>query len=237
MVLSLTSEQYGRAQLYDVASTLLAQRISQVRGVGNVDIGGGAAPAVRVRLRIPEMNRAGLSLEAVRTAIAAANTHAPLGSLDDGERSWLVATNDQLHNAADYRGLVMRWQNGAAVRLGDIAEVSDAQQNAYNLGLTNGKPAVQLQVFRQPGANIIETIEAVKTLLPMLRATVPAGINVDVVLERTTTIRASLREIERSMLVSVVLVVLVVFVFLRRDRKSTRLNSSYSSVSRMPSSA
>ncbi len=218
MVLSLTSEQYGRAQLYDVASTLLAQRISQVRGVGNVDIGGGAAPAVRVRLRIPEMNRAGLSLEAVRTAIAAANTHAPLGSLDDGERSWLVATNDQLHNAADYRGLVMRWQNGAAVRLGDIAEVSDAQQNAYNLGLTNGKPAVQLQVFRQPGANIIETIEAVKTLLPMLRATVPAGINVDVVLERTTTIRASLREIERSMLVSVVLVVMVVFVFLRSGR-------------------
>ncbi|MDY7540246.1 efflux RND transporter permease subunit [Undibacterium sp. 5I1] len=215
LTLSLTSDQLGRGELYDVASTLLAQRIAQVKGVGNVDIGGGASPAVRVRVNLPELGRMGLSLEAVRTAISAANVATPKGSLDDGEHSWFVATNDQLKKADDYKRIIVRWQNGAAIYLGDVAEVKDMQQDLYNLGVTNDKPSVQLQVFRQPGANIIDTVEAIKAILPMLRATAPANVDIDMPLERTTTIRASLHEVERSLAISVGLVVLVVFLFLR----------------------
>ncbi|MDR3412438.1 MAG: efflux RND transporter permease subunit [Formivibrio sp.] len=218
MLLSLTSDRHTREQLYDAASTLLAQRIAQIKGVGQVDIGGGASPAVRVRVNLPALNRTGLSLEMVRAAIAAANAHAPTGNLDDGKNSWLIGTNDQLKTAQAYRQLVLRWQNGAALRLGDIADVQEMQQDLYNLGLTNGRPAVQLQVFREPGANIIDTVEAIKSALPALRATLPTGIDVNVALERTTTIRASLHEVERSLIISVILVVLVVFAFLRSAR-------------------
>jgi multidrug efflux pump len=218
MLLSLTSDRHDRAQLYDAASTLLSQRISQIEGVGSVDIGGGASPSVRIRINLPALNRTGLSLEAVRTLVAAANAHAPTGSLENGESSWLVGVNDQLKTAAEYRQLILRWKNGAPLRLGDIAEVRDMQQDIYNLGLTNSKPAVQLQIYREPGANIIETIKAVKATLPNLRATLPNGIDLDVSLERTTTILASLHEVERSLLISVGLVILVVFAFLRSTR-------------------
>ncbi|MFN7835696.1 MAG: multidrug efflux RND transporter permease subunit [Burkholderiaceae bacterium] len=218
VIVALTSDRHDRAQLYDLASTLMAQRIAQLSGVGNVDIGGGAAPAVRVRLNLAALNQMGLSLEAVRTAIGAANLRAPVGSLDDGTRSWLIATNDQLQNAEDYRSLILRWQNGTTVRLADIADVADLQQDIYNLGLANGKPAVLLQVQRQPGANILDTVEAVKAQLPGLQAALPPGIEARVVLERTPSIKASLRDVERSLLLSVVLVVGVVFVFLRNAR-------------------
>lgn len=218
MLLSLTSDRFDRGKLYDAASVLLSQRIAQIKGVGQVDIGGGASPSVRVRVNLPALNRTGMSLESVRAAIVAANAHAPTGSLDNEARSWLVGINDQLKSAAEYRRIVLRWQNGAPLRLGDVADVQDMQQDLYNLGLTNGKPAVQLQIYREPGANIIETIEAIKAALPNLRATLPTGIDVAVVLERTTTIRASVREVEHSLLISVMLVVAVVLGFLRSLR-------------------
>ena len=218
MLLSLTSDRHSREQLYDAASTLLAQRLAQVEGVGSVDIGGGASPAVRVRVNIPALQRTGLGLEDVRTAISSATAHAPTGNLADGDRSWLIGTNDQLKTPEEYRQLVLRWKNSAPVRLGDVADVQSMQQDLYNLGLTNGKPAVVMQVFRQPGANIIDTVEAIKAELPGLKTTLPAGIDVNVALERTTTIRASLHDVERSLLISVGLVILVVFVFLRSPR-------------------
>lgn len=218
MLLSLRSDRHSRGQLYDAASTLLSQRIAQIKGVGSVDIGGGASPAVRVRVNLPALNRTGLSLESVRNSIAAANAHAPTGMLDDGQRSWLIGTNDQLKTADEYRQLVLRWKNGAPLRLGDVAEVREMQQSLYNLGLTNGQETVQMQVFREPGANIIETVEAIKAALPSLQATLPTGIDMDIALERTTTILASLHEVERSLGLSVLLVVLVVFIFLRNGR-------------------
>ena len=218
ILLSLTSDRHSREQLYDAASTLLAQRLAQVQGVGSVDIGGAAAPAVRVRVNIPALQRTGLGLEDVRTAIGNATAHAPTGNLADGDRSWLIGTNDQLKTPEEFRQLVLRWKNNAAVRLSDVADVQSMQQDLYNLGLSNGKPAVVMQVFREPGANIIDTVEAIKAELPGLQATLPAGIDVNVALERTTTIRASLHDVERSLLISVGLVILVVFVFLRSPR-------------------
>lgn len=218
MMLSITSDRAGRAEMYDAADTLLQQRIMQVAGVGDVTITGGAAPAVRVQVNFPALDRAGISLETVRAAIAAASIHGPLGMVDAGDHSWIIATNDQLLTPDEYGRTVIQWSNGMAVRLRDVATITNAQQSRYNIALTNGHPAVQMQVYRQPGANIIETVAAVTDLLPRLEATLPPGMKVQVALERTTSIRASLTEIERSLLLSVVLVMLVVFVFLRDVR-------------------
>jgi multidrug efflux pump len=218
MILSLTSDTLTRGQMFDAGSTILAQKISQLPGVGNVNVGGSALPAVRVELNPPRLNAMGISLETVRTAIAASNSNRPKGSVGDGANHWQIYANDQGTTAADYLPLVIAYRNGAAVRLSDVAEVVDSVQDVRNDGLTNGKPSVQLIVYRQPGANIIETVEGVKALLPVLRASIPEAVNLDVVMERTTTIRASLREVERTLIIAVLLVIGVVYLFLRHGR-------------------
>ncbi len=218
VILSLTSDTQTRGQMYDAASTVLAQRISQVDGVGQVSVSGGALPAVRVELNLAALNRTGIALEDVRTAIAATNANRPKGLVEDADRLWQVGANDQAKTAADYRPLIVAYRNGAGVRLDDLAQVTDSVENIRNAGATNGKPSVLMFVYRQPGANIIDTVERVKSLLPQLKASIAQAINVDVVLERTTTIRASLREAERSLVLSVVLVILVVYLFLRDAR-------------------
>jgi multidrug efflux pump len=218
MILSLTSDTLTRGQMYDAASSVLAQRVAQVAGVGNVNVGGGALPGVRVEVNLPALNRTGLALEDVRAAIVATNANRPKGLVESGDRVWQVGANDQAKRASDYIPLVVAYRNGAAVRLGDIAQVVDSQENIRNAGATNGKPSIVVFVFRQPGANIIDTVERVKALLPQLRASIPAGIDLNVSMERTTTIRASLREAERSLVLAVFLVILVVFLFLRDVR-------------------
>ena len=218
MILSLTSKSLTRGQMYDAASTVLAQRISQIEGVGNVNVGGGALPAVRVALDLPTVAATGVSLEEVRGAIANNNVNRPKGVVEVGDRQWQIGANDQAKKAAEYLPLVVSWKNGAALRLSDIATVTDSVQDARNMGLTDGEPSVQLIIYRQPGANILETVERVKDLLPRLRATIPDAIDMEVVMERTTTIRASLREVERALAISIALVVIVVFAFLRSGR-------------------
>ena len=215
LILALTSETMTRGQMYDAASTVLAQRISQVDGVGQVTVGGGALPAVRVAVDLPALQRTGLSLEDVRTAIATTNVNRPKGILEDGEHSWLVGANDQGKKAADYVPIVVSWRGSAGVVLSDVARVSDSVENVRNAGATNGKPSITLLVFRQPGANIIETADRVQALLPQLRASIPPAIDLRVVGERTTTIRTSLHEAERTLALAVFLVTLVVFFFLR----------------------
>jgi multidrug efflux pump len=218
MIIALTSDSMTRGQIYDVASTVLAQRMAQVQGVGQVQVGGGALPAVRVELNLPALNRAGIALEDVRTAIATTNANRPKGSIEDDTRHWQIGANDQAKKAADYIPLIVSFRNNAPVRLGDIALVRDSVQDLRNAGSTNGKPSIQLLILRQPGANILDTIDRVRKLMPQLQASIPAAIDMTVVMERTSGIKASLREVERSLMISVALVILVVFVFLRDTR-------------------
>jgi multidrug efflux pump len=218
MVLALTSDLYTPGQLYDVASTVLAQKLSQVEGVGQVSVGGSSLPAVRVELNPTALNHHGIGLDEVRAALAAANANRPKGFLEDGERQWSIQASDQAKTAAEYRPLVVAYRNGAPVRLGDVADVVDSVQDVRNAGLANGKPAVILQISREPGANIIETVERVRDLLPFLRASIPAAVDLDLMMERTSTIRASLHEVERTLVIAIALVVAVVFVFLRSVR-------------------
>src|SRR6202140_3073866 len=218
MILGLTSKALTRGQMYDSASTVLAQKLLQVNGIGDVNVGGSSLPAVRVELNLPSMNGYGINPEAVRAAIAATNANRPKGALENGDRRWQILANDQSMYAKDYVPLIVGYHNGAAVRLGDIAQVSDSVQDLRNDGLANGDPAVMLILFRQPGANIIDTVDRVRSLLPHLRATIPASISLDVYMDRTPTIRASLRDVERALVISVALVVLSVFMFLRSAR-------------------
>src|SRR5712691_10565614 len=170
MLLSLTSELYERARMYDVASSVLQQKLAQVQGVGQVNVGGGALPAVRVDLNPTLVASYGLGLEDVRTALAAANANRPKGALANGRRSWTLSTTDQLLTAAEYRPLVIHYQNGAGVRLEDVANVTDSVEDIRNGGLSNGKPAILLIIFRQPGANIIETVDRIRAVLPQLKS-------------------------------------------------------------------
>jgi multidrug efflux pump len=218
MILAMTSERFNRGQLYDMASTNLAQRISQVSGVGQVTVGGGSLPAVRVELNPTLLNKLGIGFDEVRTAITSTNANRPKGFLDDGERYWQVQANDQAKTAKEYLPIVVAYRNGSAVRLGDLGDVVDSVQDLRNHGMANGKPAVLLIVNRQPNANIIETVDRVIALLPELRASIPSDVNLELMMERTTTIRASLREVERTLMISIALVVLVVFLFLRNGR-------------------
>ncbi|MGE5094613.1 MAG: efflux RND transporter permease subunit, partial [Betaproteobacteria bacterium] len=215
MILAMTSERFSRGQLYDIASTNLAQRISQVPGVGQVTVGGGSLPAVRVELNPSLLNKLGIGFDEVRTAITQTNANRPKGFLDDGERYWQVQANDQAKSAAEYVPIIVAYRNGSAVRLGDVADVVDSVQDLRNHGMANGKPAVLLIINRQPNANIIETVDRVIAMLPELRASIPGDVNLELMMERTTTIRASLREVERTLAISIALVVLVVFLFLR----------------------
>ena len=218
LILALTSATLTRGQLYDAASTVLAQRLSQVDGVGQVSVGGASLPAVRVEAEPDRLAAAGLSMDDVRTAIVATNANRPKGVVEDGSSAWQVGANDQARTADDYRPLIVSWKSGAAVRLGDVARVRDGVENDRNYGSANGRPAVLLMVNRQPGANIIETVDRVTALLPLLRASVSPAIDMDVVMDRTPTIRGSLHEVERTLVISVALVVMVVFLFLRNWR-------------------
>jgi multidrug efflux pump len=218
VILALTSPTLSRVQMYDAASTVLAQRLAQVDGVGQVTVGGSALPAVRVGLNPDALARHGLGSEEVRVAIAAANANRPKGSVEDGERAWQVGANDQARTAADYIPLIVGYRNGSAIRLGDIARVADSVQDERNAGLANGRPAVLLVVNRQPNANIIDTVDRIHALMPLLRASIPDSIQLDIVQDRTPTIRASLREVWHTLLIAIVLVIGVTFVFLGQWR-------------------
>lgn len=218
MILSITSDVLTRVQLYDAASTVLAQKISQLAGVGEVIVGGGALPAVRVNVIPDALHRAGLSMEDVRRALAGANAFLPKGVLENDENFRIVEADDQLRKAADYMGLVLARKEGKVIRLSDVATVEDSSQDVRNMAISNGKPAVLLIVFRAPGANIIETVDRIKGMMPQLRSWLPESADLSLRMDRSQTIRASLREVEKSLLLSMCLVVLVVFLFLRNGR-------------------
>ncbi len=218
LILALTSERFSRGQMYDMASTLLAQRLSQVDGVGQVTIGGGALPAVRVELQPDRLASHGVSLEAVRLAIVGNNAHRPKGWVEDAHRVWQIEANDQAKTAADYAPLVIRYRDGRAIRLQDVADVQDSVQDVRTDGISQGQPAVLLVLNQQPGANVIETVDKVREVLPMLEQSLPEGVAMTVVSDRTPTIRASLNEIQKSLALSMALVVLVVALFLKRWR-------------------
>ena len=220
LIVSLTSDSVTRPDIYDQANSILSQKLAQVDGVGQVYVAGGANPAVRAELDPNLLNKFGIGLDAVRVALGAANANRPKGEVANGEKSWPITDNDQMLHADQYRSLVVAYnkQNGAAVRLGDVGTVEDSVEDAHIYGLSDGKPAVLLIIFRQPGANIIQTVDNVLGLLPQLEASISPAIKLTVVSDRTTTVRASLRDIEITLVISVVLVILVVFVFLRTVR-------------------
>jgi multidrug efflux pump len=220
MIIALTSDKLAPAQLYDAASTVLQQRLSQVGGVGQVVVGGSSAPAVRINVNPTQLNGYGLQLEDVRTAVSAATANSAKGSFTNASESWQIAANDQLTKAADYRPLIVSYRNGAPVKLTDVAGVQDSVQTVRSMGLANGKRAALLIIFRQPGANIIKTVDAIRATLPQLHASINPSIELTVALDQTVTIRASVKDIERTLLISIALVVMVVFLFLR-DWRST----------------
>src|SRR6266700_1909884 len=218
MILALTSDTMTQGQMYDAGSTIIAQKLSQLQGVGQVQVGGSSLPAVRVELNPQTLNKYGIGFEDVRTVLAATNANRPKGSLEAGDRHWQIYANDQAKKAADYLPLIVAYRNGSAVKLTDLGNVVDSVQDLRNAGSSNGKPSVLIIISRQPNANIIETVDSITEMLPYLRASIPSAIKVDVVMERTTTIRASLRDVERTLIIAVLLVVLVVFLFLRNAR-------------------
>jgi multidrug efflux pump len=218
LILALTSTTLDRGRMYDAASSILQQKLSQVPGVGQVIVGGGALPAVRVEVNPLALSRYGIGLEDVRGVLAATNVNRPKGQLTDDRRASELRANDQLLKAEQYAPLIVAYQAGRPVRLTDVASVVDSVEDVRNTGLSNKRPAVVLVIFRQPGANIIDTVDRVRDLLPQLRASIPATIDLDVVLDRSSTIRASLHDVERTLVISVVLVTLVVFAFLRSVR-------------------
>ena len=218
MVMTLTSDSMSRGQMYDVASTVVAQKLSQVRGVGQVTVGGSSLPAVRAELNPDTLNAYGIGLSDVRNALAAANANRPKGLLEGGERVWWLYANDQARSAAEYLPMIVAYRNGAAVRLSDVAEVNDSVQDIRNAGEANGRPAVLIIINREPNANILQTVQRIRDLEPFLTASIPAAADLGVAMERTSTIRASLYEVEKTLLIAVALVILVVFVFLRRAR-------------------
>jgi hydrophobe/amphiphile efflux-1 (HAE1) family protein len=220
LIVSMTSDSITRPDIYDAANSILSQKLAQVDGVGQVYVAGGANPAVRAELDPNLLNKFGVGLDAVRVALANANANRPKGQVANAQKSWPISDNDQMLHADQYRPLVVAYnpQNGAAVRLGDVGTVEDSVEDAHIYGLSDGKPAVLLIIFRQPGANIIQTVDNVLNLLPQLEAAISPAIKLTVVSDRTTTVRASLHDIEITLVISVVLVILVVFVFLRTVR-------------------
>ncbi len=215
MILALTSATLTQGQLYDSAATVLEQKLSQMPGVGEVDVNGSALPAVRVELNPGALFKYGIGLEDVRAALASANANAPKGSIEQGPRHFQIYTNDQASHAADYRPLIVAYRNGAPVRLTDVAEVNDSVEDLRNAGLFNGKPSVSILIFREPGANIITTVDGIRAILPQLQASLPGAAEVQVAIDRTPTVRASLNDTQRTLLIAIGLVILVVFVFLR----------------------
>ena len=227
LILALTSDTITLPQMYDAADSVLAQKLAQVSGVGQVFVGGSARPAVRAEVNPNQLNKLGLGLDAVRTALAAANANRPKGELADAVNAWAIQSNDQIKTADKYRPLIVSYQNGAPVRLADVAKVNDSVEDIRVIGLeghnttdasAQGKPATLIIIFRQPGANILDTVDRVYQLLPQLASSISPAIHLDVVMDRTTTIRASVHDIEITLMISVVLVILVVFAFLRTVR-------------------
>jgi multidrug efflux pump len=218
MILGLTSDKYGPDKIYDEASTVLAQKLSQIQGVGQVSVGGGALPSVRVEANPTQLAGYGLTLANLQSVLTLQNADLAKGQISDGTVTADILANDQISHAADYKPIVVGYKNGAAVRLSDVAEVIDSVQNVRAAGYLNGKRSVTVIIFRQPGANIIETVDRVRAQLPFIQATIPLGIDTTIVLDRTTTIRASVSDVERTLLISIGLVILVVFVFLRNGR-------------------
>ncbi len=218
LILALTSDTMSTGELYDAGSTILQQRLSRVEGVGQVYVGGSSLPAVRVELNPHALSRHGVGLEDVRQTLASTNVRRPGGRLVDGETVRQIDTNDQLHTAAEYRPIIVAWENGAPLRLSDVAEVRDSVEDVRAGGLSNGQPAVLVVIFRSPGANVIATVERVRAVLPGLEAALPAAVKSTVVLDRTPTIRSSLHDVEIALLISVILVTLVVFAFLKSPR-------------------
>src|SRR5450432_2242600 len=220
LILGLTSEIITLPQIYDAADSILSQKLAQIEGVGQVFVGGGAQPAVRAELNPTLLNKLGVGLDTVRTALGNANANAPKGAIDGPVNSWTLDDNDQIFTADQYRRLIVSYNNGGPVRLGDVGTVKDSVADIRNIGLSGGKPAVLIIVFRQPGANIIATVDRVRAALPLLKSSISPAIDVNVVLDRTTTVRASVHDIEFTLLISVVLVILVVFAFLRTFRST-----------------
>jgi len=218
IVLTLTSDTQTRGDLYDAASTVLAQKLSQVDGIGEVVVGGSSLPAVRADLVPQALYKYGIGLEDVRAALASANAHSPKGGIDVGDQRYQIYANDQANKAADYKSLIVAYRNGAPIRLSDVGEVTDSVENLRNAGLADGKPAVLLILYRQPGANIISTVDLVKALMPQLKASVSPAIDIGLAVDRSTTIRTSLRDVERTLIIAVLLVIVVVFAFLRNLR-------------------
>src|SRR3989441_321029 len=218
LILALTSDTITLPQMYDAADSVLSQKLAQVSGVGQAFVGGAARPAVRAEVNPNLLNKLGLGLDAVRTALGSANANRPKGEVANAINAWAITDNDQIKVADKYRPLIVAYQNGAPVRLGDVSQVDDSVEDTRVVGLSQGKPAVLIIVFRQPGANIIQTVDNVRALLPQLSASISPAIHLDVVMDRTTTIRASVRDIEITLLISVMLVILVVFAFLRTVR-------------------
>jgi multidrug efflux pump len=218
LIMALTSEIVGKPQMYDAASSIIQQKLSQVKGVGQVIVGGSSLPAVRVELNPMALSKYGISLENVRGVLSSTNVNRPKGQLTKGDKSWEVRTNDQLSKAVQYQPLVVTYRAGAAVRLPDIATVQDSVEDLRAAGYVNGKPAVMVIVFRQPGANIIETVDSIRGLLPQFEAALPGSVKLSVVVDRTPPIRRSLHDVEMSLLISGALVILVVFWFLRNVR-------------------
>jgi multidrug efflux pump len=221
LILAMTSKTLTQGQMYDAASNVFQQQLSQISGIGQVIIGGSALPAVRVELNPQALYKYGIGLEDIRAALASANANSPKGTIDDGNSRYQIYTNDQAVKAADYSPLVIAYRNGAAVRLSDVSDVVYSVEDVRNLGLSNGQPSVLVILFRQPGANIIDTIDSVKAALPHLEAAMPADVNVTIAIDRSSTIRQSLYDTEVTLVIAIILVTLVVYLFLRDIRSTT----------------
>src|SRR6202011_5592096 len=218
MIAGLTSDKYGPDKLYDEASTVIQQKLSQSQGVGQVNVGGGAFPSVRVEVNPTKLAGYGLAMTDLQSVLRLQNSDLAKGQISNDATSADILANDQISHAEDYKPIIVGYKNGAAVRLSDVANVIDSVQNVRTAGYLNGKRAVMLVIFRQPGANIIDTVDRVRAELPSIQASIPQGIDVTIVLDRTTTIRASVSDVERTLGLSIVLVIVVVFVFLRNGR-------------------
>ncbi|MEO8746300.1 MAG: efflux RND transporter permease subunit, partial [Rhodanobacter sp.] len=216
LTLSLQSDSRPLRDVNDLADSILAQKLSQVEGVGLVSIAGNVRPAVRIQVNPAQLSNLGLTLEDVRSSLTQANVNAPKGTLNGKTQSYSIGTNDQLSNAGEYKNTIISYKNGAPVRLSEVANVVDGVENDQLAAWANGKPAVLLDIRRQPGANIVETVKQIRTVLPQLRSVLPADVHLDVLADRTVTIRASVRDVEFTLVLAILLVIGVIFVFLRR---------------------
>jgi multidrug efflux pump len=217
-ILALTSDALSKGQMYDAASTILAQKLSQIEGVGQVIVGGSSLPGVRIELNPRSLNQYGIGLEQVRSALSSTNANIPKGFFSDSNHMWEVNANDQLLKAVNYEPILIGYHNGSAVRISDVGQAQDSVEDIRNAGYANGKPSVLVIIFRQPGANIIDTVDGIRAALPQLKAAIPASITLHIAMDQTVTIRASVHDVEITLVIAILLVILVVFVFLRSPR-------------------